>query len=453
MVGAMRTMMALLFTFCASACDSSDESSAPKARRAPAEPEAQVYANVEAWQANALVQGPVTQRFAVYALPGGKTKLATIARAKAEGFTIAENLDALKPGQLAIASPPITDFAPPDARSLEFMGKGLSPAEIEAVQKSSEVVTLSMRSEPIEAGENHLRVLKLAAAIAADSDGLVWDEDTRQLFSKDAWASRLEHPPNDPRNQPFHFTVHMYREGELLRMVTLGLAKFGLPDIVMEDVPHNATGPLNTLINALSVQMAVDGVLQTPGRMRVDPKVVYGDDAPSGAAPVTLSLAKTTADEGDPDNRLVQIVFPGPADRLFERQLAAAETLAPTGDDIVTLDHDEELLKASAQAKTQLLAMRKEFADGVPDMSELAVKAPFATTSGGTEWMWVSVTSWKGDTIRGVLDNEPYDVPSLEHGSKVEVKESSIFDFVYRKADGTELGGKTVEIMLRRQGK
>ncbi len=96
--------------------------------------------------------------------------------------------------------------------------------------------------------------------------------------------------------------------------------------------------------------------------------------------------------------------------------------------------------------------MRDEFADGVPDMNNLAVKAPFATASGGTEWMWVSVTSWKGDTIRGVLDNDPYDVPSLKHGSKVEVNESAIFDYIYRKADGTQMGGKTVEIMLKRRG-
>lgn len=447
--GGMRTT--LLLSLCLFACDSKSPEPAPPARRAAAEPEKQVHADLEPFPAGAVVEGPVKQRFAVYAMPGGKTKLAKLAESLAGELPLAESREAQKAGQLSIETPSLTDYAPPNPEELQYFGKGLSAQEVEAVQKTPEVVALTMVSEPEDATDNHVALLKLTAELAEASGGLPWDEDTRQLFSREAWSSRIEHLPSDPKNLPFQFTVHVYREGELVRMVTLGLAKFGMPDIVMEDVPQNGAGAMNGLINALSVQMAVDAQIRTAGELSVDPDVVYGDDAPKGAAAVQLKLAVAEHNEGDPENRLVQIIFPGPADRLFERQLAAAETFAPSGDEVTMVDHDEELLAASAAAKKEFLAMRKQFADGIPDLDDLAVKAPFATTSGGTEWMWVSVTSWEGDTLRGVLDNEPHDVPSLQHGSKVEVRADAIFDYIYRKADGTQSGGKTVEIMLKRQ--
>ena len=204
------------------------------------------------------------------------------------------------------------------------------------------------------------------------------------------------------------------------------------------------------LINGLSVQMAAVPQMQTAGEVTVDPQIVYADLAPDGAAPVVLQLAVAAPAEGDPDNRLMQIIFPGPAEQLFERQLAAAETLAPSGDKVTRIAHDEELLAASATAKQEFLAMREQFADGIPELHNLAVKAPFPTASGGSEFMWVSVTSWNGNTLEGVLDNDPQDVPSLRLGSKVKVEADTIFDYIYRKPDGTQSGGKTVEIMLQR---
>jgi hypothetical protein len=72
----------------------------------------------------------------------------------------------------------------------------------------------------------------------------------------------------------------------------------------------------------------------------------------------------------------------------------------------------------------------------------------------GSEWTWVEVQSWKKDgSIKGLLDNDPEDVPGLHSGSTVTVKEAELFDWVLHEEDGGFSGNATGELMLKRQGK
>ena len=71
------------------------------------------------------------------------------------------------------------------------------------------------------------------------------------------------------------------------------------------------------------------------------------------------------------------------------------------------------------------------------------VKAPFITTDGGNEWMWVEVVKWKGGQISGVLRNDPEEVPDLHAGATVKVKQAEIFDYIRYTQDGKEEGNET----------
>jgi len=62
--------------------------------------------------------------------------------------------------------------------------------------------------------------------------------------------------------------------------------------------------------------------------------------------------------------------------------------------------HNEELLAASARAKAKLPELQKAFTAGLQPGEFIDLKAPFPTPDGGTEWMWVEVTSWKDDKIK-----------------------------------------------------
>jgi uncharacterized protein YegJ (DUF2314 family) len=114
--------------------------------------------------------------------------------------------------------------------------------------------------------------------------------------------------------------------------------------------------------------------------------------------------------------------------------------------------HDEELMAASARARQTALQYKPRYAKAPPRSGErLVVKAPFATASGGHEYMWVEVLRWQGATIYGLLESEPRDVLKLKSGARVEVAESAIFDYILHKPDGSREGDLTGELIARHQ--
>ena len=92
-------------------------------------------------------------------------------------------------------------------------------------------------------------------------------------------------------------------------------------------------------------------------------------------------------------------------------------------------------------------ALRKAFNKGLAPGEFLQVKAGFATPDGEKEWMWVEVTAWNDDKIRGLLRNEPYKILKLHGGQVVKIAESDVFDYLYRHADGVEEGNDTGRII------
>jgi len=44
--------------------------------------------------------------------------------------------------------------------------------------------------------------------------------------------------------------------------------------------------------------------------------------------------------------------------------------------------------------------------------------------------MWVAVTTWKDNKIKGLLQNEPSEIPSLHAGQTDEVREEDVFDYI-----------------------
>jgi uncharacterized protein YegJ (DUF2314 family) len=63
--------------------------------------------------------------------------------------------------------------------------------------------------------------------------------------------------------------------------------------------------------------------------------------------------------------------------------------------------------------------------------------------------MWVEVTSWKDGEIRGLLKNEPFNIPDLHGGEEVEVSEDDVFDYIRQRPDGTWEGNKTGEVIRK----
>ncbi|MBK8599020.1 MAG: DUF2314 domain-containing protein [Holophagales bacterium] len=239
------------------------------------------------------------------------------------------------------------------------------------------------------------------------------------------------------------------------------MGKLGLPDLVVEELPAGSSSSVGNLINLTAQTLLEKGRLDSPGCLRLDVATLKNErlqkdisasylDGATGQADLAFVLG--TREEGDPNNRLLEIDFPpesGPS--RLEAQEAVIIRLFGSEDAITYVNHDTEVLEASRKAKREfprLAALaRKGFAPG----ERLLLKAPFETDADGREWMWVEVVTWKGDVVNGILQNDPYEVSGLAAGARVEFRSSDAFDYIHYLPDGSELGNGTGAILRRRE--
>jgi len=351
-------------------------------------------------------------------------------------------------------------YRPPDLQMVLRFGRGLTRDQAEALQRAERALILDF-AHPASMSASALRTaLQLAEQVARDTNGLLWDEETREIFTPDEWhRRRLDSWAGDTPDVLQHTVIHAYKGDKQVRAITLGMAKFGLPDVVVSDFSWSSNRPVGNLINLFAQAMVEGAVIKSLGVYDLDLRSVRNANVrqaqmatlkPNATAIAKLSLVKGTWEDGDPRNRLVEIRFdryPGPDH--YARQEAMLGALFGSEDSVQRVRHTNELLVASKAANAKLPGLREAFRRGLQPGEYIEVKAPFATPDGGNEWMWVEVTSWDGDVISGLLKNEPVNIPSLHGGQQVTISQSRVFDYIRRGADGREDGNETGKILQR----
>ncbi len=362
-----------------------------------------------------------------------------------------------------VIAPPIDQYPPPPAEAVPYFSIGLSEAQMAALPSADRVFTTAWVLPVGERGQSPLlTVMDLWGDLAEATGGIPWDDDTRQAMSVEAWNElRLTEwqdgtPPVDK-----HMTMHMYEDQGAVRLVTLGMAKLGLPDLSIPAVIRNDSAVMGTLINATAQAMLEGATVGPDGALNVDlaalknqglreaaqAHVIEG----SGEATLTLTVAKPR--EGDAENRQWEISFPGSGDAYHQAQIALLEGMFGSGDDgVTTMEHDDELLAASERSRQELFAMRDQLQGKLGEAGALLVKGPFPTTSGGNEWMWVEVRSWERGIFEGLLINEPIEIPDLKYGMTVQVSEADMFDYRLDKPDGSTMGWHATRLQAAREG-
>jgi uncharacterized protein YegJ (DUF2314 family) len=408
--------------------------------------------------------------FGVYFLPTATSDpSAAVATAALEqpGFALAEGEPTADGGSLRVFVSRVDDvaesYAPPDAGAIDHFGRGLSDAQREALGRSREALRLRFQVPRARALEGLRAACQLASEVARRTGGLVWDEETREVFAPAAWdAQRLEPwPAGTVPDLSRHITIHSYRDEAYLRAITLGMAKFGLPDLVVEDFALSNNLHVGHLINLTAQALAEGGAADANGELVLRIADIRHEAVrsaqqsslkPNAEGVVTLRLRSAARDDGDPDNELVEIGFdryPGPDLRARQDELLAS--LFGWEDSITNVEQDEELLAASRGAREKLPALKAIVDAGLQPGQLLMVKAPFAKPDGGNEWMWVEVVRWRSGRIHGVLANEPFEVPELRAGQEVVVAEDDVFDYLLRNPDGSEQGNETGRLIVERQ--
>jgi uncharacterized protein YegJ (DUF2314 family) len=365
----------------------------------------------------------------------------------------------------SVTTQALKEYAPPSVDMSQLFGRGLSPGQAEALSHADEALVMEFNHP----GKDRMAALRaaqvLAEQVARDTHGLLWDDETRESFTPDAWHERrvlgwVGELPDVSR----HTVLHFYRSGDGYRCISLGMVKFGEPDVVVEDLVASDSRTLGNLVNVLAQALVEGATTDARGQLAIrlqqsrHPEVnrSQGEDLkPNAKRSARLLLVRGVADKGDPENRLVRIAFDrydGPDEHA--RQAALSAELYGSTDRVSRIRHDEKLLAARDAARARLPALRDAFNRGLAPGEYLDVKAPFATDSGGHEWMWVEVRAWKGDRIEGTLQNEPDDVRHLRSGQDVVVSQAELFDYLFHHADGKVEGNTTGAIIeeMEREG-
>ncbi len=452
---------ALAVPACKRKSDKSESFGAVRRAEAPVA-SAQVGAAVPA---GSLAAASFRYRFAVYTeqalTPAARHELAQLTAAA--GFTLVDakaNLDAPPtPTSVSWKLPAISDWAAPKLESLAYAGKALSDDEKHKLAASQGVLTVEVVGKAARALQDYRTALTLSRDLARKLNGFLWDDETRTADTVESWSRRLDSWKDGIPDLEQHVALDAYRDGELIRLVSLGMIKFGLPDVCLNRLASNDQRTLASLAN-LTLQIVLEQQkLDGPGLLHASFDRVKHPDAREklGSNPkanaqrkLDLTLLEGKLEEGDADNRLLEIAFPGPESSLQERHAEAIKQLFGTEDSISYIEHDEAIEAASRRARAQAFKLRPRFAKVAPVGEQLEVKVPFATPAGGNEYMWVEVISWKGKTITGLLDNDPFEIPTLKAGARVEVDADQIFDYTWKKADGTEVGNETGALIEKR---
>jgi len=353
---------------------------------------------------------------------------------------------------------PREHYAPPDAESLHRFGRGVDPDQAAALQETEGAFLLDFHYSADHVWDGLRQASEIVEALARDTGGLIWDETTREVFSPDVWhEKRLADWDEGVPNVSRHTVIHAYQSGEFIRAITLGMEKFGLPDVIVDGFSWSVNRNVGHTINLFAQAIAEGLVVGRDGEFDLDlrkirnpevrePQVSTLKENATGIA--LLTIREGRREEGDPANRLVEITFDrgtGP-DRHARREQVLISAFG-SEDSVTAVKHDEALEAASGRAKAKLPALRAAVENGLAPGEYIMVKAPFSGPEGGREWMWVEVSEWNGKEIRGLLQNEPFQIPDLHAGQMVAVQEDEVFDYLRKFPDGKTEGNETGKLI------
>jgi uncharacterized protein YegJ (DUF2314 family) len=342
------------------------------------------------------------------------------------------------------------DFGIPDADFIATFGPDIRDPE---ALTRSEMVVLAWFASPREQAQETLATAHAAfAAAATRSGGWVEDLDTQLLFDAEGWRDL---DPEGPLTDWFVVEeLPAAADPTRVRLVTRGLRRFGDFELVVDGVAPEASTDVGWVLRAvaetlhplpdvadevpvdtedarglarLSVATPVEEDPQGPllrvrfaGEVLVDAEPAIAEQGPDGSAPAGATGSSAAASGSAPTD--IQLVAPAPP----------APPAPPSS-----------LEEATARVRKDLVDLEAAWDAGLPSGDVIAVNVPFRTRYGGEEYLWLEVTRWQDGGLSGKLVSEPYEVPGVRKGDVLNVRQADVYDYVYRKADGTRTGALT----------
>ena len=143
-------------------------------------------------------------------------------------------------------------YTVPDEKYLGYFGRGMTKDQAKAVQSSKHALILVAFSPRDESLSMVRDMEQIVARLQASTGALVYDGETHEMFTGEAWkARRIDTWDGDVPNVRQQIVLHSYPTGQLTRCVSLGMVKFGYPDVAVNEVPRSFSRSMASLVNLL----------------------------------------------------------------------------------------------------------------------------------------------------------------------------------------------------------
>lgn len=410
----------------------------------------------------------ISYEYAVYLMPGkdnvNLNKLKKLHKKYLSDFEMVSEFDtsSRQPQiNISLIDTETSNYLPPSLESLYSFGRGITKEEAVSLQKNRKAVIFDVSYPRSYMHSGLYDVSLFIEEVAKSYGGLIWDEESREVFSLKKWKEQRVESFSESKIPSVmdQITIHAYKNGEFIRGITLGMKKFGKPDIVVNDFSWSVNKSVGSLINLIAQKMVEENSEEVNMKPYLDiekirhPLVktsflsVCYDNAKKST---NASLKASKAEAGDPHNILLEVDFSQiEGTNLQQKQESLLTALFGSEDSISYIEHNDEILQKSMEAKAKLPQLKRGFNKGFDPGEYLMVKAPFETPDGSNEWMWVEVIVWKDTQIEGMLRNEPYNVPTLKAGMRVKVNEIDVFDYIHYLPDGSSIGNETGKLIRK----
>ncbi len=416
-------------------------------------------------KAGSLVQGPIRFELAIYYLPAPErdphAALKELLDSDFKQWTLKATPER-EPHELTLATRFLTDvkssYPVPPTSSLSLFGKGLSEDQGRKLQDSRSALVLDFAYDKGHVLDGLRSAYDLEEELARVTGGLIWDDETREMFSPDAWhAIRIAAWKSDVPDISKNIIIHAYKKETMVREITLGMVKFGLPDIVVDETSWESNSRTGILINLFAQTLAEGAAIEHPGSFTLDLKKIRCAEVREpqikslkrhALGTANLALYEGQWEEGDPRNRLVAIDFDryeGP-DRMARQSNLLGEFFG-WSDTVAKTTPSKALREASERARAKLPQLRADFNARLAPGELIMVKVPFTKPDGENEYMWVEVLAWNDSKINGLLRNEPFYVVGMHEGQAVNLDDGVVFDYLRKRPDGSMEGNETGRII------
>jgi hypothetical protein len=303
----------------------------------------------------------------------------------------------------------------PNASARDFdIGMISTPSRsvLRSILRSKVALAVDLCVADVFSWQPYSQGIEFTYQLARRFHALVYDEETRRFFDADRWGAmrqgltddgcRFEY---DDGNLPCFSSPHLasrsFRRAGLEGWVTMGMRKFGLPDLVVEDfVPGWSHHDLVGII----AQRLIEGARPDPstGRLLIDlddlrslrARRLYENADPGATRKAEIRLAPAPDFDDMPENRTLALSFDdSPGETLYERQLHVHLSLhgIHASDSFGSSpEQSRQILMAVARARARLKGLRQAFNDGLPPGDSIFVMA-------GAPGLWCQVRKWENE--------------------------------------------------------